>query len=165
MSSGADDGDEEQNQSTGFLHLPIGDLFLALGSAFLVALLLTRGIGVQGVASSTKDDAVLRIVATEDGLLLPADPSGQPVAIRLDDVFSSRALVERLQTAAHEQRRVLLVIGEHGSESAFLFEDVGHRSGISHILRIRLDRSCRFARQPLSAEGCRDLIDRLMAGA
>lgn len=163
MRSGADDDDDDQGMS--FLHLPIGDLFLALGSAFLVTLLLAQGSRVQTLAASQSEEAALRIVATQDGLVLPVDKAGQRLDLGLDDIHSSRALVERLQMADRVQRPVLLVIGEQGGESAFLFEEVAHAAGLSHVLRLRLDTSCRFARQPLSGQACRDLIDRITAGA
>lgn len=163
--SGDADGEDGDHDSS-FMQLPIGDLFLALGSAFLVALLLAQGLRVQAAPAPApvEDNAAMKVVATETGLILPNDAVGQRLTIGLDEMNSRPDLTNRLQKTVEAKRPVLLVIGENGGESAFLFEGVAREAGVARLLRLRLDPECRFAPEPLSADACHTLLGRLSAG-
>lgn len=170
MNAGAGDDGDGAGTDAGFMQLPIGDLFLALGAAFLVAMLLGEGLRAErqaeggGRPAEAEQTETLRVVADSAGITLPADRAEPGLARAVDVIPGDPAVTARLRAAAAAGRPVLLVIDEGGGESAFLFESLASAAGVARLQRLRLDRNCRFAKERLDGEACHALLLGLRAG-
>ncbi|MDO1583205.1 hypothetical protein [Rhizobium oryzicola] len=162
MKGGAHDADDDfEHADAGFMQLPIGDLFLALGAAFLVAMLLSIGLRVNNHVWRDEQNAELQVLARREGLLLPAERSEPKLVVKRDAIPGNAALLTRLRSGKAAHRSVLLVIDSGGGESAFLFENLIAGVGLSKVRRLRLDEDCAFTQTPLDPGPCRALLARL----
>lgn len=149
---------DEEDGEDDLRSVPLTDLFLALGTSFLIALFLAHP--ALRLAPAAQPDPAAALLAGRTGtgsdrpLLLLAGPKGvregDGAGISLDALAGNGAalLAARLGAARDRPGGVLVVVLPGGDEAAFLLDPILAGAGIEEVSQIRLDPACFALRVP-----------------
>jgi len=109
---------------------------------------------VENVALRLDGQRLEPLVASAEGLRLPARADGKAVVVPLDRILDDPELSQRLERMRASGAPLVLLIEADGGEAAFQFEAVAALHGPPRMRQIRLDADCRFAKSPAAARLC-----------